>query len=157
MTVAILSLLLMVLLLGCLLAGVIMWTTSGGSTGTNGMTCGSCGYAVRGLTQLTCPECGVDLREAGIRPAGSAARRRTGMALTLGSSGLLVLGCFAMGLLYFGLSASHGPVPASAPATGHGTSVTPLSAPATSGSTDADEPSEPGDAADPPTDEEPNR
>src|SRR5690606_21037158 len=28
--------------------------------------CGGCGYAVRGLSELRCPECGADLREAGI-------------------------------------------------------------------------------------------
>lgn len=28
--------------------------------------CGACGYAVRGVKTLTCPECGSDLREAGI-------------------------------------------------------------------------------------------
>ncbi|MHC5024491.1 MAG: hypothetical protein ACYTGG_11385 [Planctomycetota bacterium] len=28
--------------------------------------CGQCGYAVAGLQQLRCPECGADLREAGI-------------------------------------------------------------------------------------------
>jgi hypothetical protein len=29
-------------------------------------SCGRCGYAVRGLLGLTCPECGADLREVGI-------------------------------------------------------------------------------------------
>jgi hypothetical protein len=28
--------------------------------------CGQCGYCVRGITSLTCPECGSDLREVGI-------------------------------------------------------------------------------------------
>jgi hypothetical protein len=28
--------------------------------------CGRCGYCVRGISQLTCPECGSDLREVGI-------------------------------------------------------------------------------------------
>jgi hypothetical protein len=28
--------------------------------------CGKCGYCVRGITSLTCPECGSDLREVGI-------------------------------------------------------------------------------------------
>ncbi|HLL89677.1 MAG TPA: zinc ribbon domain-containing protein [Tepidisphaeraceae bacterium] len=36
-------------------------------------TCGRCGYAVRGLPELTCPECGSDLRRVGIRTAGGAA------------------------------------------------------------------------------------
>src|SRR5580693_8618461 len=29
-------------------------------------SCGHCGYCVRGITSLTCPECGSDLREVGI-------------------------------------------------------------------------------------------
>ncbi len=29
-------------------------------------SCGACGYNVRGLSQLSCPECGADLREVGI-------------------------------------------------------------------------------------------
>jgi hypothetical protein len=31
--------------------------------------CGKCGYCVRGISELTCPECGSDLREVGIFPA----------------------------------------------------------------------------------------
>lgn len=31
--------------------------------------CGACGYAVRGLTTFTCPECGADLREVGMIPS----------------------------------------------------------------------------------------
>jgi hypothetical protein len=31
-------------------------------------TCGQCGYCVRGISTLTCPECGSDLREVGIIP-----------------------------------------------------------------------------------------
>jgi hypothetical protein len=33
--------------------------------------CGGCGYIVRGISSLTCPECGGDLREVGIIPAGT--------------------------------------------------------------------------------------
>jgi hypothetical protein len=34
--------------------------------------CGSCGYDTTGLTTLTCPECGADLRAAGITRGGPA-------------------------------------------------------------------------------------
>jgi hypothetical protein len=34
--------------------------------------CGKCGYAVRGLPTFTCPECGSDLREAGIVTEGQS-------------------------------------------------------------------------------------
>jgi hypothetical protein len=33
-------------------------------------SCGKCGYLVKGLTGLTCPECGSDLREVGITSLG---------------------------------------------------------------------------------------
>lgn len=41
--------------------------------------CGQCGYQVRGLTTFTCPECGSDLREVGIRTAGSHAPLSPGL------------------------------------------------------------------------------
>jgi hypothetical protein len=34
--------------------------------------CGKCGYCTRGISKLTCPECGSDLREVGILPPGVA-------------------------------------------------------------------------------------
>ena len=36
--------------------------------------CGLCGYSLRGLDMLTCPECGSDLRRVGILAAAGAAR-----------------------------------------------------------------------------------
>lgn len=39
--------------------------------------CGRCGYNVRGLPSMTCPECGSDLREVGIRTARKSARTST--------------------------------------------------------------------------------
>ncbi|MEM9111381.1 MAG: hypothetical protein AAGC72_15305 [Planctomycetota bacterium] len=35
-------------------------------------SCGQCGYAVRGIETLACPECGADLREVGIIMPGQA-------------------------------------------------------------------------------------
>jgi hypothetical protein len=35
-------------------------------------SCGACGYCVRGLESLVCPECGGDLREVGILTPGTA-------------------------------------------------------------------------------------
>src|ERR1700710_2036262 len=35
--------------------------------------CGHCGYDVRGLPTFTCPECGSDLRQVGIRSSGVVA------------------------------------------------------------------------------------
>lgn len=36
----------------------------------DGPACGACGYATRGITELTCPECGADLRKVGIVKPG---------------------------------------------------------------------------------------
>ena len=46
-------------------------------------SCGSCGYCVRGLERLTCPECGGDLREVGIVTPGAARPMGRGAKLAL--------------------------------------------------------------------------
>ena len=38
--------------------------------------CGRCGYSVRDLTTMTCPECGADLREVGIIPPDKPGRSK---------------------------------------------------------------------------------
>ncbi|MEA2711092.1 MAG: hypothetical protein QOF78_3693 [Phycisphaerales bacterium] len=43
--------------------------------------CGKCGYCVRGLAELTCPECGSDLREVGILAPGLRKPTSTPMRL----------------------------------------------------------------------------
>lgn len=43
-------------------------------TGSGLPVCGQCGYAVRGLGGLVCPECGADLREVGIVTPGRSGR-----------------------------------------------------------------------------------
>lgn len=81
-----------------LVLGIILWATSG--KGGGDMACGSCGYGVRGLSQLTCPECGADLREAGINRTGSPGKRTTGIVLTSVCGAFVLLGC---GLFSFAL------------------------------------------------------
>jgi len=44
-------------------------------------TCGKCGYCVRGISGLICPECGSDLREVGIIPAGGLRSPRFSAAM----------------------------------------------------------------------------
>ena len=39
--------------------------------------CARCGYVVRGIAELRCPECGSDLREVGIIAPGPRKRRRS--------------------------------------------------------------------------------
>src|SRR5205823_12220816 len=41
-------------------------------TGITEPVCGQCGYCVRGLAGMICPECGSDLREVGILTPGAA-------------------------------------------------------------------------------------
>ena len=43
-------------------------------------TCGQCGYVVRGIASMNCPECGADLREVGIVPPGTGRSRSPGVA-----------------------------------------------------------------------------
>jgi hypothetical protein len=49
--------------------------------------CGSCGYDTTGLTSLTCPECGADLRVAGITRGGPGG---SGVGFVTSSLALLV-------------------------------------------------------------------
>jgi len=65
--------------IACVIAGVILYNKSTGSTGI----CGKCGYSVNQLQSMTCPECGADLREAGIRTTSGGK----------GALALIVLGC----------------------------------------------------------------
>jgi len=58
---------------------------------SNGGACGKCGYNVRGIESLACPECGADLREVGIT---GTVRPRTG--LFVGASAVWL---FAMSVL----------------------------------------------------------
>jgi hypothetical protein len=52
-------------------AGVIAWRwLRGRKHRITEPECGKCGYCVRGVAELTCPECGSDLREVGILAPG---------------------------------------------------------------------------------------
>ncbi len=92
----------LLLLLAGLVTGIVLWATSGSSIASakNEMSCGKCGYAVRGLSQLNCPECGADLREVGIKRLGSPRRRTIGMVLTIICGLLLLTCCGASGFLF---------------------------------------------------------
>jgi len=112
MTWSLIPLLVLLALAVGLIYGIILWITSG-KGGTKGeMSCGGCGYAVRGLESLNCPECGADLRMVGITRGQGAGKRGLGIALTLGCGALLMLGCF-MSMMWVSVGSSS---PASAPA-----------------------------------------
>lgn len=110
MALAIFSLLLILLVLAGLVVGIVLWL-GGKPAASGGMSCGHCGYLVKGLGGWACPECGADLREAGIRPQGSPGRRRAGIAVTAVFGSLLVVGCLltAMVLMWSGASTSVSP------------------------------------------------
>ena len=48
------------------------------------LSCGKCGYAVRGISELKCPECGADLTVVGITPGGKTRSTVIGISITLG-------------------------------------------------------------------------
>ena len=112
-SIAIVPLLIVALTLIGLIVGITLWVTGGRSKGSGEMSCGACGYAVRGLEALNCPECGADLRVVGInRPKGGTARG-IGIALTAVTA-LFILGC--IGSMFLWVSSS-GPSSPAAPST----------------------------------------
>ena len=60
------------LVFGILVAVMSRRAVGNGKAGSD-PTCGKCGYCVRGISELICPECGSDLREVGIRAPGVGA------------------------------------------------------------------------------------
>lgn len=57
---------------GCVVGLILLWWRVFRKPSDGPGECGACGYAVRGISTFTCPECGNDLREVGIE---SSARR----------------------------------------------------------------------------------
>lgn len=90
----ILELLIIVLVLAALIVGITLWIT-GGAKGKGEMSCGGCGYAVRGLPGLNCPECGADLRAVGINRSRQGGTRNFGVGMTIVAV-LLLLSCLGM-------------------------------------------------------------
>lgn len=106
------ALVLFLFVIAGLVTGIILWATAGKATAGGEMSCGSCGYAVKGLTQLNCPECGADLREAGINRGGSPTRRVFGITLTIVCSLLLLGGCLLPALFFSGSQSVSSPTQA---------------------------------------------
>lgn len=131
MAFAILPLILLLLLFGGLVLGIILWVSGGRSRSSGAMACGGCGYAVRGLEALNCPECGADLRQVGINRGQSGGSRVFGIVLTVCCGGVLLLGCLGSAFLFVGLSPSSiqsGPVQAypTQPSTSTSSSTLPI-------------------------------
>jgi len=111
MAVSFLMLLLLVLALvplGLIVAGLLVKLGAGANAdgAPGGGRCGKCGYSVNQLETMTCPECGADLREAGIRITRGG---KTGTVLIIVGVVLLVvmLGCVGMSLVGLGYRSSQ--------------------------------------------------
>ncbi len=90
------------LMLGTGLGLLILWAfVFLGCAGRPGSlpTCGACGYVVRGVSTLACPECGADLREAGIIGPRQKGRVNPLLFLLLWSMTLPVPVCIGSTLL----------------------------------------------------------
>ncbi len=93
-SISIIGLLIILVLLVLIAAGVtliILGLTGRKARGGDGAVCGKCGYSVKGLTALSCPECGSDLREVGIERPGGAAGRNVALVC-----GIVLLGLVFM-------------------------------------------------------------
>jgi len=73
--------LVIVLIIGGVIFGIVYG--AGGSKGGGDMSCGGCGYAVRGLEGLNCPECGADLRQVGINRGQNTSKRGFMVVMTV--------------------------------------------------------------------------
>jgi len=82
------------------LIGLAVWAVvRSKNAGSNIPKCGKCGYAVRGIGSLHCPECGVDLREAGIvKPDNS--NSTVWIVIIAGIVGAMMV-CVCSGILIF--------------------------------------------------------
>jgi preprotein translocase subunit SecG len=146
--------LIVLVLLGSLITGIVMWSTSG-SGGSGEMSCGACGYPVRGLSQLNCPECGADLRKVGINKGAGAGKKATGMILTIGSLAAFVLCLLLVGFLFLAQPRSSTALPAaqSLPAQSQSTSGTSTTSDVADGALEPDDntanDSESGNRSDP--------
>jgi len=90
----------MLLVPAALIVGIVLIATGGRKGAAGEMACAGCGYSVRGLEQLHCPECGADLRAVGITSGGSAGRRTLGIVLVV-ISALLLVSCCGLGAVGF--------------------------------------------------------
>ena len=106
----ILLLLFVLLPLVGLIVGIILLVRS--SPGGEGMSCGQCGYSVKGLTQMNCPECGADLREVGIHKGRGG--RGLGLGLVIVCSLVLLLSCGGLTFALVGDSRRSTPIVAPA-------------------------------------------
>lgn len=95
-----LSVMFLVLLVAIVTAVALVLFRGGRKSRVEQAACGRCGYFVRGIESLTCPECGADLREVGI--VTPHAQRGMGVAgwLVLWTVGLPLPAAIVTGIVY---------------------------------------------------------
>lgn len=89
----------LLLLIAVLVAGIVMWAAGVRKARGGEMACGNCGYFVRGLQQLKCPECGADLRDVGITGGGSGGGTKTAGMIMAITSACLLFGCVGLSMV----------------------------------------------------------
>lgn len=89
---------LFVLAFASIASGIVLWKSNKRTDPMSHMGCGDCGYSVQGLEGWQCPECGADLRQAGIWPKRTPTARLTGILLFC-SGGSLLVGLLLIALL----------------------------------------------------------
>lgn len=82
------------------LAILVWWLISLMLTRVRIPTCGNCGYEASGLETFRCPECGADLRVAGIRTTIGQLRARGSVWLACGQWAVIVLLCLFFALQF---------------------------------------------------------
>lgn len=93
----------------CLGVGIGFATRQGrAAPSSDGAVCGGCGYSVRGVSELWCPECGADLREVGIEPPRASRSSKT-LWIPLLIIALFFIGFILVSLLMWNESPSVGP------------------------------------------------
>ncbi len=105
------------------IVALVIWAIWRGVRGPRGLlrepVCAKCHYPVRGLSALTCPECGSDLREAGIAsPAMGFGRAGLVLAIIAWTVGVPIIAlppavALAESLHRTSFSATHGYLPTS--------------------------------------------
>lgn len=109
-TVLLLSVLTAAAIIGVLCVSAILTSARRrpGDTPLDSGACGQCGYSVRGVSELWCPECGADLREVGIdRPRRAGGSR--GWLMLFAVTGLAGVALVMVMLLW---TSSSAPAPA---------------------------------------------
>ena len=89
---------------GIVVAGVMFLIVKKGKGGKSMMSCGACGYPVKGSATMSCAECGADLREVGIdKPKGN---RGMVIAAVVGVAVVGLFGLVCAGWIFTGNSPS---------------------------------------------------